>query len=571
MTQIEMDMDGSYNGPEVWLEKTLVKRRIDRTDGPNAMGKALWSPQTGKDGRDTYATMRQVKPNDIVLHLIDNDQITGMSVVAGPREDDKVGLADTEWAGRRAYRYPLKGFTLFNPPLMRSDFLDDKSLESKLHEIRRKHEGSGRVFFNKKLELNQGSYLTSPPPDLISLWNEIYQSKTGKVLFKDPRPYKYVKTSVPVAKTELERFDINHFLSNLEIARLQIQRATGNRLVSSLLSKPFLILTGLSGSGKTKLAQAFAQWLSAGTEQYLVVPVGADWTSREPMFGYPSALDPTKYVQPDSGVLKLLLHATDHSSLPHFLILDEMNLSHVERYFADFLSGLESGDELSLHSNTSKLEGVPAKLRLPKNLFIIGTVNIDETTYMFSPKVLDRANVIEFRVSREEMGGFLANPVKPDLDRLKGLGASMGADFVVKATEPTPYSEKDGLNVSLLLFFAELKKCGAEFGYRSANEIHGLAGKLKLLNPDISLNEVVDIALMQKLLPKVHGSRKKMEKILKVLAGLCTTDSATAKTLLEKDEFALPDTGVKYPMALEKLWRMYRGAVDNGFTSYAEA
>ena len=86
---------------------------------------------------------------------------------------------------------------------------------------------------------------------------------------------------------------------------------------------------------------------------------------------------------------ELIKNAEDDSENPYFLILDEMNLSHVERYFADFLSAIESGEEIPLYGNNDKLT-------LPDNLFIIGTVNVDETTYMFSPKVLDRANTIEF-------------------------------------------------------------------------------------------------------------------------------------------------------------------------------
>ena len=72
-----------------------------------------------------------------------------------------------------------------------------------------------------------------------------------------------------------------------------------------------------------------------------------------------------------------------------------MNLSHVERYFSDFLSAMESEDPIHLHDNM-KLNVPPWKIELPLNLFVVGTVNVDETTYMFSPKVLDRANTIEF-------------------------------------------------------------------------------------------------------------------------------------------------------------------------------
>ena len=71
-----------------------------------------------------------------------------------------------------------------------------------------------------------------------------------------------------------------------------------------------------------------------------------------------------------------------------------MNLSHVERYFSDFLSGMESEEAIPLHNND--IEYVSTGLKLPKNLLVIGTVNVDETTYMFSPKVLDRANTLEF-------------------------------------------------------------------------------------------------------------------------------------------------------------------------------
>lgn len=126
-----------------------------------------------------------------------------------------------------------------------------------------------------------------------------------------------------------------------------------------------------------------------------MVPVGADWTNREPLLGYPNALSEGEYVMPENGALELLIQAgkEENRNKPYFLILDEMNLSHVERYFADFLSVMESQEAIPLHPDTEiwKKCRVPAKISLPSNLFIIGTVNIDETTYMFSPKVLDRA------------------------------------------------------------------------------------------------------------------------------------------------------------------------------------
>ena len=102
-------------------------------------------------------------------------------------------------------------------------------------------------------------------------------------------------------------------------------------------------------------------------------------------------------------LLRLLLHAT-HDEEPHFAILDEMNLAKVEYYFSDFLSAMESGTEMVLHSAGdsvfAEIDGedvnIPERLAVPSNVLFTGTVNVDETTYMFSPKVLDRANVIEF-------------------------------------------------------------------------------------------------------------------------------------------------------------------------------
>ena len=115
------------------------------------------------------------------------------------------------------------------------------------------------------------------------------------------------------------------------------------------------------------------------------MPVGADWTNREPLLGFPNALSEGEYTHPDNGVLKLIIEANKNADRPYFLILDEMNLSHVERYFADFLSVMESNEEIPLYAEGIVDNGVPSKLRVPANLFIIGTVNIDETTNMFSP------------------------------------------------------------------------------------------------------------------------------------------------------------------------------------------
>ena len=128
--------------------------------------------------------------------------------------------------------------------------------------------------------------------------------------------------------------------------------------------------------------------------QYKIIPVGANWTENRHIIGFYNVIT-NEYIT--SEALELILEASkpENKDKPFFLILDEMNLSHVERYFADFLSAMESDEYISLHNSKDEI-GYPNDIKIPKNLFVIGTVNVDETTYMFSPKVLDRANVIEF-------------------------------------------------------------------------------------------------------------------------------------------------------------------------------
>lgn len=375
------------------------------------------------------------------------------------------------------------------------------------------------------------------------------------------------------ATVSIIKFNQTVFYNSVQEAGYFIEERFCSRFCASLLTKPFVILTGLSGSGKTKLAQAFVQWICQDESQYRVIPVGADWTNREPLLGYPNALKPEEYVKPDSGVLDLIIQANNQPDLPHFLILDEMNLSHVERYFADFLSVMESKEEIPLYAEGIVENGVPSKLKVPSNLFIIGTVNIDETTNMFSPKVLDRANTIEFRVTQDEMKNFLGNIRDINMDALTGKGAGMANSFLeMAASKEFATTDIATINEALVQFFGELKKTGAEFGYRSATEILRLIHRLTVLDNMLTTNQKIDIAIMQKLLPKLHGSRRKLCPVLETLGSFCITSNVSIiKDVFDKADFDYNGNNVLYPLSLEKIARMYRGAIDNGFASFAEA
>ena len=381
--------------------------------------------------------------------------------------------------------------------------------------------------------------------------------------------------------------DFSDFIEKLEkdVKDAGLVYAPGlmRRFVCAQLAKPFVVLTGLSGSGKTKLAQAFTDWIAVENTAK-IVPVGADWTNSEKMLGYPNALDPDKYVLPDTGVLKLMLDARDNPGLPFFLILDEMNLSHVERYFADFLSTMESEGTIKLYDGKARFADdgtpVPSVLEWPTNLFVIGTMNVDETTYMFSPKVLDRAQVIEFRVAKKAIADFLDAPKAPDMKSLKEKGAAYAAAFLKlaekrKEKKPAP-TELATVKTALVGMFEELEKLGSEFAFRSAGEIVNFIayyleasgyGKIQgVTDKQKCLTSAIDAAVVQKLLPKLHGSLNRLGPVLDALI-----EKSIKKIPVANDPDAEPEIRKIYELTYEKLLRMKERVEKNGFTSFAEA
>jgi hypothetical protein len=479
-----------------------------------------------------------------------------------------------------------------------------------------------------------------------------------------------------------------------------------NRLVASLLSKRFLILTGLSGSGKTRIAQMFSHWVcdqisrtdvlapgghinsetityyinksdTVGVEfwnsqdesqavkvvlpreiilewadyivknqvprtvqareireavkpnskfsgqlhsyethlkaaafaliehaksersapAYSVVPVGADWTDNTSILGYPDGIDHQRYSS--TPIIELIMQAANNPQKPHLLILDEMNMSHVERYFADFLSCMESGESIHLYSGDLANQSTwrkshtgrripPCISSIPANLFVIGTVNIDETTYMFSPKVLDRAHVIEFRVSQSDMDCYLTSPKRPDLNRIQSAGSPYGPEFVKHANSEVTLSDE---HLQLVrgefgYFFASLSSVGAEFGFRTAIEmIRFVSFYIELGESTLtSITQSIDFVVLQKLLPKLHGSRTKLAPVLKQLWFLCITpidnrelnyDDGTmlhsSQSSVQADPSSAIPANAPYPASAEKIARMWKLLHANGFTSFAEA
>lgn len=313
------------------------------------------------------------------------------------------------------------------------------------------------------------------------------------------------------------------------------------RYITSLLAKPFVILTGNSGTGKTRISKQFAEYLEwesdEGKKNWVIIPVGADWTDNTKILGYynPLAEDGNgKYEK--TKIVELIEEANRHKEIPYFVILDEMNLSHVERYFSDFLSHMETPD------TPFELEGYTRRLDYPENMFVVGTVNIDETTYMFSPKVLDRANVIEFKPQKEDV--FKVFSAAGTVGKMVPVNDGSAQAFLKLAKEIRTgkfavdedlthyYTDVDGDFTGSNLDYVEgvfsdiyeiVQKYDFESAFRTVKEIRNyIAAAYELLEKtEFNLNQIIDEQLLQKILPKIHGNKKEIGQMLEELTGLC--------------------------------------------------
>jgi 5-methylcytosine-specific restriction endonuclease McrBC GTP-binding regulatory subunit McrB len=335
-----------------------------------------------------------------------------------------------------------------------------------------------------------------------------------------------------------------------------------------------VILSGISGTGKTKLAQLVADYIvdpTPDSAEKAFVSVRPDWTDNSYLLGWYNAIAEQYETTP---VLKLIIAADSHPDVPHFIILDEMNIAKVEHYFSDFLSCMETRrvdpesnkvrqEPIHLRNHTDEENGdedcsVPAKIEIPVNIYVTGTVNVDESTYMFSPKVLDRANVIELNDvyldpdSWDQAGGEAPGSegfvLKQDVDLRELLTAHKPptTDSLERMKElmPDEFSH-------LLLIHDALKPYHMHFGYRVANEIASfmLNAQKLCVGGDEVLPFAFDLQVMQKILPKMHGNASQL---------IGPIDSLIA---------ALPESCT---ISRDKLTRMKKRLEQVGFASFIE-
>jgi 5-methylcytosine-specific restriction protein B len=205
--------------------------------------------------------------------------------------------------------------------------------------------------------------------------------------------------------------------------------------------------------------------------------------------------------------------------------------------------------------------------RFPDNLFVIGTVNVDETTYMFSPKVLDRANTIEFRVAASDLAavGRKPTPIEPGPDELSAGFLDIARDDNWHLDHPAPGLAE--LQTHLVILHNLLAGGGFEFGHRVYYEAVRFAAMLNAAG-NAEWLDALDFQVLQKILPRLHGSRRHLEPTLVALKRFCVG--------LEYDDGATPDSDPAavdvplLPRSYVRLDKLLRGVRVNQFASFAE-
>lgn len=314
----------------------------------------------------------------------------------------------------------------------------------------------------------------------------------------------------------------------------------------ALRTRPLVILPGVSGTGKTRLTRLYAdalvsEHLAPGqeNERYLLVAVQPDWHSARDLLGYYNAITGKYHPTP---FLRFLQRAAADPTARYFVCLDEMNLARPEYYLAPILSAMETDDRLiDLGAPATTVETVtgevlPNPLRLPQNVVIIGTVNVDESAHALSDKLLDRANVIELT----------------DVD-LEGFRAAY------------PGAINDAVWSVIVQVHSIVARAGQPFGYRVLSEmLRYIEQSHGILTPQ----QALDFQIKQKVLPKLRGDdaprlRRALTELLELLLGAPQSAWKRAAQVAPEAIAAAP-----FPESAEKVRRMLERLDVDGFTDF---
>lgn len=387
----------------------------------------------------------------------------------------------------------------------------------------------------------------------------------------DKYEYGYDSTLLMMAKMILGIENVNHSISS-EAKPLEVNTSYLPYL-TALRTKPFMLLAGISGTGKSRIVREMAKACWASDEEdygnncprnFCMVQVKPNWHDSSELIGYVSRINGEKYII--GPFLRFIAQALKEPQRPYFLCLDEMNLAPVEQYFAEFLSVIESrqlqdgqivtdpivpyedteaygslidqlfaSDEERKAYKTEKIEEGGKRLTIPQNLFVVGTVNMDETTFSFSRKVLDRAMTIEMNEVKLTTG-LNANSdselgyISSDLIGQAVEGRDIYADHQPMCDEVIAYLER----VNEVLDATPFK-----IAYRTRNEFLLYAVNRKTFAPESELWQTLDEMTSMKILLRIEGDTERCEKPLRGLEALLREtlgDYATESVSLRKIE-----------------------------------
>lgn len=310
---------------------------------------------------------------------------------------------------------------------------------------------------------------------------------------------------------------------------------------TSVKSARLTIIEGISGTGKSKLVDLYGRTLGLYDNGHmLIVPVSPGWTDDTDILGY---LDNSlmQYKESSIGLVSFLVEASKHPDKPFLVCFDEMNLAKVEYYFAQFISILENDVNnriLRIYNpkeeiNVTNADEYPAEIRLGENIIFCGTINVDESTYRLSDKVLDRANLIklqdsDFSVYDDEKPVFIVVDVTL-VDKPKPQGLT-----------DDELSLLDELN-------EKLKNVNPRFcfAHRVVNQISRYLDAIPENDIDYTREKALDKLIVQKILPKVRGTEEQVRDLI----GYIEDDNYVSGVI---DKY-LNDGKVEYPVTRKAL------------------